>query len=238
MTLNVYNLQRPQVAKDGSLKQPLNASFGFGFYHTGLEIFGKEWTFGGNPMADAHQSGIFPAAPKAVLPTCQFHKSVTLGLLPKSVQERDLLKVLTELEPQWKAVSYHLLSHNCNHFTEALREALIQTFHASLREIPSYVNRAARVADFVVPEPLYRSLMLQAPQSGSKTQSTTCPSPTDQRGTNEESIPSDPVFLKAKTVRQLRTLMWVHSIPMDGCLEKEDLIARILEWHAMHPPRR
>ncbi|CUG87852.1 Hypothetical protein, putative [Bodo saltans] len=233
MVLNVYNLQRPKKAGDQSVNQML----GFGFYHSGLEIFGKEWSFGGNPMAEPGQSGIFAAVPKMVLPKDQFHESVTLGLLPTSFTEQSLFAIINELQKDWAAVSYHLLAHNCNHFTQALHDAIVGAVTIQRKvDIPSYVNRAARVADFFVPDALYQSMMKRVPQSnGSGGMHAPPPSPSPPTSTttqaapqDEHPIPADRKELEVMPVRQLRTLMWVHGVSSDGCIEKSELVDRLM----------
>jgi hypothetical protein len=228
--LNVYNLQRPKKAGDQSVNQML----GFGFYHSGLEIFGKEFSFGGNPMAEPGQSGIFASAPKSVLPRDQFHESVTLGLLPLTFTEQSLVGIVKELQKDWDAVSYHLLAHNCNHFTQCFYDAIAaKVTILRKQDIPSYVNRAARVADFFVPDALYQSMMKRVPQSngsgGMQPPPSSSPSttPTTDRS-DEHPIPVDRKELEGMSVRQLRTLMWVHGVSSDGCIEKGELVDRLV----------
>lgn len=237
MVLNVYNLQRFKKAGEQSVNQRL----GFGFYHSGLEVFGKEISFGGNPMAEPGQSGIFAAPPKMVLPRDQFHESVTVGLLPKSFTEQSLWAIIKELEKDWAAVSYHLLAHNCNHFTQCLYDAICAKVVVQCKvDIPTYVNRAARVADFFVPDALYQSMMNRVPQSNGSggvhappsSAAGASPSPTGHQPSSpsvDHPIPEDRKVMEGMGVRQLRTLMWVHGVSADGCIEKSELVDRLVQ---------
>lgn len=240
--LNVYNLQR--TPPGGTT---LNGAMGFGFYHSGIEVFHCEYAFGGGPNCDAAQPGIFCTYPRSALPPEQFHTQVKLGEVPGFTQA-GLGSILRELMPKWLARSYHLLQHNCNHFTEALAEEISKRYKVSL-VVPKWVNRAARFADVFVPDRIYRVMMRGVPQPpASSTQASPSfekppqpqqqPSAANTTATSEDDaqeqlkIPESHEELCRLSVRELKTLMWVHRIDWEGCVEKGDLIKLLEEYKA------
>ena len=72
--LNVYN-----IAQSGLLQ-----SIGLGLFHSGIEIYGKEWSYGGTTE---HVTGVFWLPPKTA--TADFKESIRLGavsLCPHEIQ--------------------------------------------------------------------------------------------------------------------------------------------------------
>lgn len=55
----------------------------------------------------------------------------------------ELVDALREVEDEWQAPTYNLLSRNCNHFCDSLVNKLLPG-----RKIPSYINRGARLANW------------------------------------------------------------------------------------------
>lgn len=155
--VHVYNL-RPG-------KGHVNTKIGFGIFHSGIEVLGREWSFGGSLTASPVDSGIFFLPPEMVLPKSQKYKTVTLGYLPDgATHEVIAMAVRTKLLKAWRAETYHVLNHNCNHFSEAFVDVLNSTFNTSL-VVPGWVNRAARIADVLVPEKVLRQLTGATPQA-------------------------------------------------------------------------
>ena len=103
--------------------------FGFGAFHSGVEIFGREYTFA--------KGGIFYTPPKEVPPPAKFRESIEMGVFNSN--PRDLDYLLDELRNEFKGDDYHIVFRNCNHFADAFVQKLLQ------REIPGYVNRLAYV---------------------------------------------------------------------------------------------
>jgi hypothetical protein len=220
----------------------VNEKLGFGFYHSGVCVFGYEWAFGGNRQAREGDVGIFAAHPRTVLPAYKFHEAITLGFLPSSVVPADVTAVLQELGPQWLARSYHLLSKNCNHFAEAFVKALQAKFGGSVTasvkgEFPAYVNRAARFADVMVPDVILNKMMGTVPQpppgsgpsAGPPPKPSPPPAPASSSDRDQQPvIPlATPEEMSRMTVKELKTMMWVNGVAWDGCLEKSDLIAAV-----------
>eukprot|EP00758_Cryptobia_borreli_P013355 Tbor_TRINITY_DN5825_c2_g3::TRINITY_DN5825_c2_g3_i1::g.6679::m.6679 len=154
--LNVYHL----IASDNSVKtvgKDVLDIIGMGIYHSGLEVFGQEISFGGDPTGKNHPStpGIFFVDPKSAC--SHFKEQIVLGNVTESViNERRLDEILTALAPNWRAASYNLLSHNCNSFTYALAEAIDPSL---IYSFPKYVNRLANTGTAVIPPSLVNTLM-------------------------------------------------------------------------------
>lgn len=55
---------------------------------------------------------------------------------------KQISDILRAMSTTWLGSNYHLLRHNCNHFTEELVAKLCGT-----AGLPAYINRAACVAD-------------------------------------------------------------------------------------------
>eukprot|EP00350_Pseudokeronopsis_sp_OXSARD2_P000140 CAMPEP_0170556692 /NCGR_PEP_ID=MMETSP0211-20121228/18169_1 /TAXON_ID=311385 /ORGANISM="Pseudokeronopsis sp., Strain OXSARD2" /LENGTH=181 /DNA_ID=CAMNT_0010867181 /DNA_START=15 /DNA_END=560 /DNA_ORIENTATION=+ len=129
--LNVYDL--------GSEDQNNNNSYlyrylGVGFFHTAVEINGIEHSYGGNPLSS--DSGVFRSTPLTV-ENATYRESYLMGTMRN--QSR-IQEVLDNVSRQFRANEYNMICQNCNHFTEAFTLELLG------KRIPSYINRAARVA--------------------------------------------------------------------------------------------
>eukprot|EP01063_Lacrimia_lanifica_P038993 TRINITY_DN8435_c0_g1_i1.p1 TRINITY_DN8435_c0_g1~~TRINITY_DN8435_c0_g1_i1.p1 ORF type:complete len:451 (+),score=150.17 TRINITY_DN8435_c0_g1_i1:80-1432(+) len=131
--LNVYNL-----APERSLDK-----LGIGVFHSGIEIYGKEWGFGGSSEAEhADLTGVFWVDPRSAL--VHFFKQIELGTVHKSQREiRNT--IIKPLQAKWKIGTYHVIQNNCNHFATILSRCL------GVKAPPPWVNRAARIGDAVVP---------------------------------------------------------------------------------------
>jgi hypothetical protein len=113
--LVVYDLQPDsRVAK----------KVGLGAYHTGIVIYGHEFSFGGsrNMKRDAGRSGIW--ATRNLYQTAPvIKKRMTIGVTYVTIKE--LQGTLREWgKSEWRVDDYHLLSKNCNHFADALLQWL------------------------------------------------------------------------------------------------------------------
>lgn len=107
-------------------------SVGLGAYHSGVAVYGKEYTFGGG---ESSGTGVFSHAPTKA-DGCVFREQVLLGHVQLSVSEVDA--AVAELKPLFRAADYHVLHRNCNCFSDALARRLLGG-----RGIPGWVNRMA-----------------------------------------------------------------------------------------------
>ncbi|XP_039142688.1 deSI-like protein At4g17486 isoform X1 [Dioscorea cayenensis subsp. rotundata] len=124
VVLNVYDLT------------PLNNYmywFGLGIFHSGIEIHGLEYGFGAH---DFPVTGVFEVEPKNC-PGFVYRRSITLGCISLSPSETHTF--MEQLASDYHGDTYHLISKNCNHFTNDVSSKLIG------KPIPGWVNRLARL---------------------------------------------------------------------------------------------
>lgn len=125
--LNVYDLNEDWLQANSIFNDVLQIG---GAFHTGVEIFGQEWSYG--------QEGVSPARPR-----CHevhvFRQSVPMGITDRMPHEVMQL-VEGELSPKWQGSDYHLLRRNCCSWSDALCRRLVN------KPIPGWVNRFPKVA--------------------------------------------------------------------------------------------
>ncbi|KAJ3706939.1 hypothetical protein LUZ61_010644 [Rhynchospora tenuis] len=107
--------------------------FGLGVFHSGIEVYGMEYGYGAH---DYPSSGVFEVEPR-LCPGFHFRLSVRIGstTLPRS----DFQNFIQDLASKYHGNSYHLISKNCNHFTEEV------AVYLTGKPIPAWVNRLARL---------------------------------------------------------------------------------------------
>lgn len=169
VTVNVYDI---------SVHNSWLSVFGLGVYHTGVEVYGKEYSFGGHSVEN--RSGIYSLPPKKgpTFPYIKLRESIQLGqcLLDKD----EVSQIIRQMAKTWIGPSYHLLTKNCNHFTnEFCRIVLNGKVSASVEQRYRWVNRLADIGNSVpwiipqawleTPEPF--DLPAPAPACGVRKQS-------------------------------------------------------------------
>lgn len=133
--LNVYRLGDPNDEQMAKLQ--MLSSLGLGLYHSGIEINGVEYAYGGDPTSKA--TGVFQTPPLTVA-GATYQQSYVLGTVSDIKKVFDVLK---ELKSEFKANEYSLVNQNCNHFAEAFSMRLLG------RRLPTYINRLANAGQWV-----------------------------------------------------------------------------------------
>ena len=246
MYVNVYNLMPPESNKKFGM-------VGVGIFHSGVVVFGEEWSFGGSRDIVSDASGVFAIPPKAALPSSRFHSSVYVG--ETSLSQEQVRWILRGMGREWTMSSYHILSRNCNHFSEDFCRKLGCTY-------PSWINRAAKLSNALVPRSVLEYVLGTVPQppqadgpgaspasppngfarnggpvpapSACQCNNPRCPARRGHRSPPEATqdaaapvLQPIPDELSELSVRQLKTIMFVHKVSWAGCVEKDDLIAKL-----------
>ncbi|TYH36225.1 hypothetical protein E1A91_D13G239100v1 [Gossypium mustelinum] len=165
LVLNIYDLT------------PMNNYsywIGFGIFHSGIEVRGKEYGFGAH---DFSISGVFEVEPKCC-PGFSYRCSISLGRI--NMSSSDFRAFIENLASDYHGNTYHLISKNCNHFSDDI------VYKLTGKHIPRWVNRLARLGSLfscLLPESLQATRVKKVPeyhQIGNETLSTTTPSEIDE----------------------------------------------------------
>lgn len=130
--INVYDI----VAGANSILYPL----GLGVHHTGVEVLGVEYAFG----RCSRGTGVFDLVPRSC-PGHVFRESLFVGTTDLSQAQID--KVMEELSDAWQGASYHILKKNCNHFSAALIERIVNSASRSAPPTSHYLYAGGGVSD-------------------------------------------------------------------------------------------
>ena len=122
--LNVYDLHQANAFVE---------AMGFGLYHSGVEIDGREYVFGSG-------QGIGDVPPRTA-PNAVFRASIDMGSYDGGA--RGVARAIDDLRASFPNGGYDLVGKNCNHFSDALVFALLK------KHIPAWVNRAALLGSCV-----------------------------------------------------------------------------------------
>lgn len=111
--LNVYDMV--SMANFNQYSSPV----GFGVFHSGVEIYGCEYAYGGHNNS---HSGVFEIAPRDVVVLGEegfkFKETIVIGYT--DFDQDDVKQIVEQLGVKFRGDKYHLLHQNCNHFTDAL----------------------------------------------------------------------------------------------------------------------
>lgn len=115
------------------------APLGLGFYHTGIEVHGSEYSYGGGGGVFRHSPRNPPtgSTPGAFTP---FRLQLLLGEVHATSSEVE--RVVDGLRGTWQGDQYHLLTRNCNSFSDELAIKLLN------KRIPGWVNRLAVLGSY------------------------------------------------------------------------------------------
>jgi len=113
-----------------------------GAFHTGVEVYGREWSFG--MTFDAYSTGVTWNAP------CQntdhtFRETLSMGYTTLSPLQ--VMKLIENMRHEWRGCSYQLLTRNCHNFSDEFCRNL------GVARLPAWVNTLAEsgaaTADFL-----------------------------------------------------------------------------------------
>ena len=135
--LNVYGVTQDRRVQTVN---SVTKFIGGGAFHTAIEVYGREWSFGLTELEDT--TGVCGFPPKQ----CQehtFQETIFLGYT-KVTEYQLYTEVLRELMAAWPGKSYHVLHHNCNHFCDDFATRL------GVPTAPAWVSRFANASSCVV----------------------------------------------------------------------------------------
>lgn len=95
-------------------------NIGLGVFHSGVEIFGTEFAYGGHPYAF---TGVFEIQPRdhdELGDQFRFRQSIQIG--HTDFTEDDVRRLVEEIGNQFRGDRYHLMNNNCNHFSSSLTQ--------------------------------------------------------------------------------------------------------------------
>lgn len=114
------------------------SNIGFGIFHSGIEVYGVEYAYGGHPYAF---SGVFENSPQdaeELGDNFKFRQCIVIGETAfTAAAVRELIKTLGQ---EYRGDRYHLISRNCNHFSAVLAKVLTGN------DIPPWINRLANLS--------------------------------------------------------------------------------------------
>ncbi|KAG8348683.1 PPPDE putative peptidase domain [Trypanosoma vivax] len=93
---------------------------GTGVHHSGVEVYGKEFSFGRCDKG----TGVSETIPRHSEPHV-FREQLVLGVTKLTLDE--VMKLVQEIQAgqEWSGSSYHLVKRNCNHFAESFAKLLL-----------------------------------------------------------------------------------------------------------------
>ncbi|EFA85142.1 hypothetical protein PPL_02141 [Heterostelium album PN500] len=145
--LNVYDLH------------PVNSYFyyfGLGAFHSGVELYGSEYSFGGHEYSF---TGVFEIEPRTATGVI-FRERLLIGETTKSRSQ--VQSIVDAISDEFTGNSYHPLQRNCNSFSQEF------VYRLTGKNIPNYINRLAYIGNFF--SCLIPNLSLNTPSASSQQQ--------------------------------------------------------------------
>ena len=169
VTLNIYDL--PGAEDTNAAMNPV----GLGFYHSGVEINGYEYSFS--------TFGIQRTPPR-IPEFGRLREQLFIGSFVGTQQ--DINVAVNRLTATgFAGSSYDLIHNNCNNFTEHFCQELVG------KSIPLWVNRAASIGQsFTTQQPAFPAI----PKTANNTSSTASTSVTSGNNVAPKSTGSDSIF--------------------------------------------
>jgi len=109
----------------------------YGAFHTGVEVYGREWLFGvstGDENDFSDPTGVSWHSPKENRDH-SYRETLSMGFTSKSPEE--VLQIIEELKLKWRSSTYNILTRNCHDFSEDLCQRL------GVGSLPEWVNSLA-----------------------------------------------------------------------------------------------
>ncbi|XP_017481870.1 PREDICTED: desumoylating isopeptidase 2-like [Rhagoletis zephyria] len=131
--LNVYGLSE--------VNKVINY-FGLGIYHSGVEVYGSEWAYGGYPKPIASIYRMRKPRDLTSLSDIdgRFHFVQTIEMGKTHFTLKEVKMILDNLgKTDWIGTNYHLLYRNCNSFSTEFCKILCGN------TIPPWINRVATI---------------------------------------------------------------------------------------------
>lgn len=107
-----------------------------GFYHSGIEVHGVEYSYGGCGDPNYEGTGLTCGAPRSAM-GCKWRLQVPLGRC--SWDPVEIADVIAEMANSWQARDYHVLKKNCNDFCKSLSKHLT----SNADTFPAFINALA-----------------------------------------------------------------------------------------------
>jgi len=101
-----------------------------GVFHGGVEVLGKEYSFGWTPSG----TGVY-STPPGENEMHEYREAIRMGRT--SLTKKEVTKILKTMAQDWTGDSYDLIRKNCCHFCEAFCSRL------GVGGLPAWVNRFA-----------------------------------------------------------------------------------------------
>lgn len=117
------------------------STIGFGIFHSGVEVYGTEYAYGGHQFPF---SGVFTNQPQdaeELGENFKFRESIYIG--ETNLSKKAVEKLVKSLGDDFRGDRYHLITKNCNHFTADLARELTGI------EVPGWVNRLANLSNSI-----------------------------------------------------------------------------------------
>ena len=138
--LNIYDCSNSATV--ATVNEYLKSMGKGGMFHAGIEVHGREYSFGGTRDPHYRGTGIFTCPPKQCT---QHHYRESVYLGDCELSRVQVAMVMLKMELDWKARSYNLFRHNCCYFSKALAAEL------GVGDLPEWVCALSENAEGIEP---------------------------------------------------------------------------------------